>query len=557
MSITSSFHPDYLAEVDNCYKYRLIMEGGDTFIEEYLVKFSDRETKKDFRRRKLITPTASFAKSAIIDVKNSIFQRMADIQRIGGSSDYQSIIKGEKGGVDRAGSSMSYFIGMEVLPELLFLGKVGVYVDMPELSQNTLAETRNKIPYFYSFHREDILNWHYDFNINNEYVLTKLLLRQHYHEYDDYGLPKGLKEQYRLFTLLYDGVHVVTFDNTGTLVYETILNLPFIPFTIFELDSPLTQEIANHQIALLNLGSSDISYTLTANYPFYTEQQGMSHASHLKGAEDGENGQEIEAGGTVGRAYGKGLERPQFIHPSSEPLQASMEKQDKLKDDVRSLINLALSNVNTKFSSAESKELDERGLESGLSAIGLVLEQGERELATVFHAYEGSTDLPKIVYPTRYNLKKESDRLDEVEKLGKQRDSIPSKKLQKIISKKMASTLVGAEVPVSELNEILDEIEKAPFISSEAESIHSDIEKGLVSLKTAAVARGYNENEPELAAKDHAARIARIQASQTPDAGARGIDDLKINPDDANLEKKNSQNPDLDDTGKTRTRGEA
>ena len=60
-----------------------------------------------------MTPIAAFAKGAIIDVQNAIFQRMADISRTGGSSEYQMVIAGKNGGVDREGSSMNHFIGQK------------------------------------------------------------------------------------------------------------------------------------------------------------------------------------------------------------------------------------------------------------------------------------------------------------------------------------------------------------------------------------------------------------------------------------------------------------
>ena len=556
MSITDSYHPEYLQEMYNWVKYRYIMEGGDEFIDQYLKKFSGRESASNFRRRKEITPVTSFSKSAIVDVKNSIFQRMGDIQRIGGSKAYQEVIRGERGGVDRNRSSMNYFIGMDVLPELLFLGKIGVYVDMPVVARDlTIAEAANVNPYFYTYPCEDILNWNYDFNINNELVLTSLLLRERRYKLNEYGLPSELIDYYKLFKLYDDGVRVEEYSTNGELESSFNLELRRIPFVLFEIDQPLTKDIANHQIALMNLESSDIGYTLKANYPFYTEQQGMATSSHLKGPENNEDGSEIEVGGNMGRGYSKGLERPGFIHPSSEPLKASMEKQQHLKDDIRTLVNLALTNVASKFSSAESKEMDERGLESGLSAIGLVLEQGERELAYFFHQYEKDTNIPKIIYPTRYSLKTERERLEEVNSLSEQRDKVPSKKCQKIISKKMANILVGTDVNASELIDIYSEIDNAGYLSSTAKDIHGDIDKGLVSLETASRARGYNPKEVEQAKKDHAERIARIQAAQS-NAGARGITDLQVDSDDSVKEKNSSQSPEFSDTGTKKTRGE-
>src|SRR5690606_23205445 len=131
------------------------------------------------------------------------------------------------------------------------------------------------------------------------------------------------------------------------------------------------------------------------------EEDGGFEHSHLQTpSEDGDGTaatatkakeHDLKVGVVHGRRYGKGLDRPGFIHPSSEPIKASMAKQDALKNDIRTLINLSLSNIKPKMASAESKSLDERGLEAGLSNIGLVLEHCERKIAHYWSLYEGST----------------------------------------------------------------------------------------------------------------------------------------------------------------------
>ena len=75
IKVSTLMHPDFLSLSEDWEKFRFIMEGGDAFIEEYLVKFSDRETALDFDARKSITPVPGFAAAALIDIKNAIFQR--------------------------------------------------------------------------------------------------------------------------------------------------------------------------------------------------------------------------------------------------------------------------------------------------------------------------------------------------------------------------------------------------------------------------------------------------------------------------------------------------
>jgi hypothetical protein len=578
INISSSMHPDYLAASVYWEKYRYIKDSGDDFIEKYLVKFSQRESVADFADRKSISTTKAFARGAIEDVKNAIFQRMSDISRLGGSKEYSSAVSGENLGVDLEGSTMNHFIGRHVLPEMLFLGKVGVFVDMPRIEDNiTLADSKGLRPYLYTYKAEAIKNWSFDFSSHGTEFKT-LLLEEAYLTNDELGLPSGTKYRYR-FLSKENGVVKVKLFNTdskqidihGEISEEDyIINIPKIPFVLFELDQPLTKDIANHQIALMNMESSDISWILRASLPFYTEQTDqMAQAMFMKNEVEGRVGKNTDAeiGANHGRSYGKGMERPGFIHPSSEPLKASMEKQKELKDDIRMLINLALSNVQSKYSSAESKEMDERGLESGLSNLGLILEHGERQIAQIFAYYENTDDVATINYPQKYSLKTDAQRLKEAESLGVQRETIPSSTFQRAISKEIANILVGAKVSKEDLDTIISEIDDAVYMTSKAEDIHKDIEHGLVSLKTAAVARGYSEDEVEKAAKDHTERLLRIKLSQTSDNdndndndsnGARGVADESGDPvNDSRVEKAESQNPDLSPTGKKQVRGEA
>ena len=73
----------------------------------------------------------------------------------------------------------------------------------------------------------------------------------------------------------------------------------------------------------------------------------------------------IKVGATHGRTYDKGMNPPAFINPSAEPLRASLELQDRLKRDIRELVNLAVSSLAVR-ASAESKAMDNQGLEAGL-----------------------------------------------------------------------------------------------------------------------------------------------------------------------------------------------
>jgi len=552
-------HPEYWANIHYWTKFRYVWVGGEEFREQYLKKYSVRESQEDFNLRKPITPIPSFASAAVTDIKNAIFQRMSDIVRSGGSEDYQKVIGGELGGVDLRGSTINYFIGNEVLSELLFIGKVGVYVDMQQLTgYESLAETQYTHPYFYVYKAEDIINWRLS-KMGDYHEFDLLLLKERILNYTDEGLPDQSVEAYRLLTRTPEGVLVQFLDVNGVETSRIQLNIPKIPFVIFELNQSLLQNIADHQIALLNLESSDIAYTLKSNFPFYVEQQTKMTSPHLKSEESTDKSEnEIEVGGTVGRRYPIGADAPSFINPSSEPLSISMQKQDKLKEDIRSLVQLALSTIQPRFASAESKQLDERGLESGLSFIGLILEHGERQLAVYFEKYLNHTDDPAVIsYPERYSLKSDSERIKEANDLYSLALKIPSTTAQKEVAKIAAKKILETKVQRSILDKILQQIDDAKYITSDPELLYKDIETGLVSTGTASQARGYPEAESEKAEQDHLRRVIRIQQAQVSDPAARGVYDISGQPISAGeQEKKLSQSADLQESAKKAVRGE-
>lgn len=584
--VTDIRHPYWRSKFNEWRKWRLVSEGGDQFIKEYLEHFSNRESLTDFERRKRITPTPNFAKSSVTEINNSIFQRLTDVTRKGGSDSYQEAISGIGDGIDLQGSSMNSFLGLQLLPELLPMSRVGVFVDMPVLSGSTLQSQLQERPYTYLYTAENILSWRKRNGTPDEFqsVLLKDFVEETNHTF---GLPDKTIERFRLVFLENGAVHIRFFERFTTsdainaqveerqidqfgnpTDIDIILDVDKIPFVLVELSDSLLSNIANHQIALLNLESSDISYALMSNFPFYIEQRGHLDMNHLKQAAGGDTGtsdeanasitkeREIEVGSLHGRLYPLNTDPPSFIAPSAEPLLASMQKQQQLKQDIRDLVNLNLSNIKPKLQSAESKQIDEHGLEAGLSALGLVLEHAERKIAKYYAMMEGSKKVATILYPETWALRTEDNRRAEAKELQELRNAVPSVKFSKAISVQLANVVLGQKLSKEELKAIIKEIESASAVSSDPDIIFQALEAGVLDLKTAATLLGYPQSVVEAAKKDHAERIARIAESQSSEA-ARGNPDMDEDPNSGKDEKKESRKTDLDDTPKDRTRGEA
>ena len=567
MNITEIRHPDYIANSGNWEKWRLTYEGGWRFIDECLTRFSTRESVVDFEARKKITYNPAFAQAAIDEVRNAIYSRFDDIDRKGSNS-YDKAMKGQLNGVDLKGTNMNAFIGCTVLPELITMSRVGVFVDMPSIVATTLA-AQQPHPYLYIYRIEDIRSWAYD--KDNPTVLKTLLMREKIREFDESTeLPKGDITLYRLLRLVDDHVEVTFYDeqnqqtlkngSKGTETY--ILDIPVIPFVMLDIGVSLIKDTCLYQIALLNMSSTDLAYSLRANFPFYVEQFDPRMETLLANlAGEGDDGTaktaniskplEIKTGVSAGRRYPANLNQPAFIHPSAEPLRVSMEKQEQLKTEIRLLTHLAISNMRpAAIASAESKQMDDAGLQAGLNFIALVLENAENAIARIWSMYEGS-DEGHVVYPRGFKLV-EIDQWKIVESLKSILANVPSTTFRKSVLNRIVTLVLGARVSSDVLAKIKSEIEKSVILITDPDTVAKHVEIGIVSRETASTALGYPDGEIEIANEEHADRAARIAIAQSKVA-ERGVDDKDTDPTGT---KKNDVASDIKDNLATKLRGE-
>ncbi len=570
-------HPDFLFTSTDWTEWRETFRGGREYRQRYLKKWSIRETDDDFTVRKGCTPIPTFAKAAILDIRNSIFQRLEDVIRTGGSPSYNRAIEAESGGVDREGSSMNSFIGIDVLTELLVMGRTGIYVDAPNIKPVSLADQigQDLAPYCYCYRIEDILSWTLDHN-EVRGTFKAVLLRDHVVNFNtDFAgvpLPKGRETRLRLVWKDDESgkvrVKMWKDDEERKLIEledadadgAVTLDIDVVPFTMPDIGESLMVDITSYQHALLNLVSGDVNWSLMSSSPFLTIQRdGRSVGAHLKkpgrgntpepGGQHAQD-QEEKIGGK-GRYYDPDMDRPGYIAPPTDPLMASMKLQEKLEDDIRKLVNLAVTNkAGSRTESAEAKKLSSQGLEAGLSYIGLVLENAEQRIAEFWGRYENHEGTT-VSYPERYILKQDIERIEEGEAMASLMDRIPSKTARKAIAKQIVSTLIGGRDNTDNITTMLTEIESAGYTTAAVSDVIQAHSQGLVSDKTASESLGYDASEVEQARKDKAERATITLLAQQSvggesgqaaiGAGARGAPDIDPNEESAQQEKKESQ----------------
>jgi hypothetical protein len=489
---------------------------------------------------------------------------------------------------------MQSFLGIDVLTDLLIMGRVGVYTDMPVLAGfNTMADEGAARPYTYMYRVEDILSWAVA-KPEQPGDFTALLLRDRGIDYNNgfaHGayLPSGGYTRYRFvwidpadgmvkMKLMDEKDNILDLQGNPTSGDGIIhLELDRIPFTMLNIGGSLLKDVYKHQVALLNLGSSDVSYALKANFPFYVEQKDPhANASHLQQnvnddgttttSDNSEAGEQARAGVTHGRTYDLKAEKPSFIHPSPEPLEASMKLQEKLEDDIRKLVNLAVQNkMGQRAISAEAMKLSDQGLEAGLSFIGLVLESAERDVATHWAAYENKDvnkrKIATVKYPDRYSLKNDEDRVKEATQLSELMYTVPGQTVKKELSKNIVTALLAGKVNTETIDTIFAEIDSAGYTTSDPDTIIALVEAGLCGEETGSEATGFNEDEAAKARADHIDRATRIMEAQEKvkadnDSAARGVSDLDPDKDSGKKERGKATDTDTDPENADKTRGE-
>lgn len=584
VELIASRHPNY--ESDVMRRHRLTYERRDEFVTTYLRRHFE-EDPAAWRDRKAITYNPSFAAEAVDEYVRAIVQRSPDIHRVGGQPLYREICEGQHRGIDRQGKTMNAFMAKYVVPELLAMGRIGIYVDNDAELGTTLADQGERHPYAYVYTAENILNWRYDPDNPNQ--LSAVLLRDQIEDLSNFGLARGFKSRYRLVMRTEEGVKITIFDEKGT-VLKAISQRTEFPFVLASLQHSLLKVTSLIQITLLNLCSSDTYYAWASNFPIYTEQFDPIAWDRLKETRTGEEDVEppapiapadiegslesqevlsalppgpatgeqtkIKVGTMHGRMYPLNAERPGFVHPSPEPLEASMKKEEQLKREIRQLTALAITQLEPqRQASAESRAFDNLGLEAGMAFIAQELETIENRLSRVFHSYNKTKPKATTVkYPQKFSLKSDKDRRDEATQLKELHQAVPSSQYTTMVSKAIATTLFKDKISPEDLAKMHKEIEDSKVPTADPDILRTDHEAGLVSDETASVGRGYDPKEYKQAQKDHANRLERIAEAQG-DPANRGLGDLSANPAAPGREKEGSQDGNQDKGGRGPAKG--
>jgi hypothetical protein len=94
-----------------------------------------------------------------------------------------------------------------------------------------------------------------------------------------------------------------------------------------------------------------------------------------------------------------------------------MEKEEQLKAEIRQLMNLGLANLVPLRASSDSKQKDKESVEAGVVVVAQELQKAEVAFAEHWHRFLGETSDVKIIYPSEFSVKSETERVAEARQL--------------------------------------------------------------------------------------------------------------------------------------------
>lgn len=535
-------------------EWRYCYDSGRIFRDRFLVKFDDREKQADFDRRSKLTPIPGYATKEINGVKNSLAIRFQDINRRDASPELEALLAGEGRGIDLRGSSMNAFLTKTILPDLLVMGKVGVFVLAPEVPGISKADVPEGFrPFLAPYAIEDFRAVPAPLDSPSDWA--SVIVRDRKVTPDVYQGTQRIVESYKYYWLdpqRGDRVSVQRIDaegkESGPPIYTEMTAIPFVAFDILE---SLMRKVAAHQIALLNMISADSSYAVDSNFSFLVRQRGNNAPAYLEGGED-----KAEVGVKKGLFYGKGLDPPAFISPPSGPLEWSLNLRRELKEEVKELVRGTLSNLG-----------EDGSLEAGLAFIGGCLEDAENRIWGHWTWFESRDErkrkVPVIDYPDSWSLKTDEERLAEANSFLDLAERLSGTAGKKQAIKTAYARLWQGKVDSKTLEAFRQEVDDAPYTTSNPEIIKLAGELSLAGADTLSAALGFAEGEANKGRRDREERALAQANAQREVAAAGGspgsvpgsMKDAQVNPR-ANAEARAADVESRQLAGESGVRGE-
>lgn len=559
-------HPEWVERAEDWVRWRLCYEGGKDYIKANLHKYSRRETDRDFEQRERLTYNPADATQGVDVFRNSLMSKLHEVQRKGDARYLESM----NNDVDLKGNSMGLFMGLDVAPLLMAVGRRFVCVDSPAYDYNATADEAKGQPYCWAINPEDIVTWNVDDETDE---LVAALISESYEIVDpDLGVVTKCGHRWRFMRLLASGTTwtspasrkykipatVLTTptdraqvllrlldDNNQDMQVPKLIDIPRLPLILGLLRQALLRDVERVQRASLQLCSTDMSFLYRSNFPQQVRQvdttkrslraasskrpTGINNETELinKTVEDEEFRERSEVGPNRALVFGKDMIAPGYIAPPTDNCKLSMAKQEKMSEQIKIMLDQGMVSIGLKQvqQSGESKRMDRLGVDTGLAVVGKVMEGMEKEIAEVWHLFLKSGTDQAIAYPKDYAIKSADERQAETQRLQDIKLSVRSETFQKSVEKQQVYTMMQGTDTQADIDTAVKEVQSAPWIDfnvARAAVVQADVAAGMCSKGFGSELRGYPKGEADEAQAEVIAHANALSGGEVTPAGPGG-----------------------------------
>jgi len=413
-------HPDYQANSDKWKRCNAVCGGQDgvyamgTELLPQLTGQTDQEYKKYQQR----TPFYNASWRTVVGLQGMLFRKPPEVV-------VPTTIVPMLDNIDLQGTPMHVF-SLEVAEECLKVGRVGIFVDYPEVDLNGTAAdalANNYRPSMQMYRALSIINWKTR-TIKNKTILSLVVL------VENRDIPKDEFEdtigvQYRVLDL----TDQVQADGTKKTVYRVrVIVIQTDPVTGAEEEVTLStvMPMINGQyleeIPFQFIGVDDVNWNVDEpplidlfdmNISHFRVSADYEHGCHFTGlptpvitgysvdntGEDGGTQQSLTIGSTTAWTFPRPDAKAFYLEFTGEGLGA-LERNLARKEGYMAILGARMLEVQAKggVESANTAAIHRSGEQSMLASVAQAISLGMKQVLSVFCKFGGANDVSVVKY---------------------------------------------------------------------------------------------------------------------------------------------------------------
>lgn len=448
-------HPDYNANIQRWRLYADSYEGGAAYRNgQYLFQYQ-LETSGEFYQRLAETPLENHCRRTVDSYSSFIYG--SNIERDYGSIEYNPNLEPFLKDADMDGRDFESFI-REAGKWASVYGAVYVVVDKPESNAGTRAQELGQgiRPYVSLISPENVVDWHYERQLNGKMTLTYLKVVEKTVEDEVYGkimTPEStIKYKY------------VKGDEFATVLAEYSNPLGEIPVVVL-----YNNRTWRHGIGISDLADiSDIQRSIYSDYSEIAQLIKLSNHPTLVKTADTEAS--AGAGAIITMPQDIGDAKPYLLTPSGQNISTLLDTIDRKVLAIEKMTHLDSVTGQKTARSGVAMMIEQKALASTLSDKASNLALAEEQIWRLWCLWEGTAWDGEIYYPDSFDTRDRTQDLMNL-KLAKE-IGITNKQLMQYMEMSIASAIVDDPDALQNINESIMASEAHPVTTVEDRSSH-------------------------------------------------------------------------------------